>query len=137
MARQGNNPKRRIIDVGSIAKDALEALSARLNYVGSANHKRYPGNYGFQPPSNPRAWKSVCDVRRPLLKAEAEALLSAGVCKGMISAPDSDGIPKYVWSVDEHGVPYEAKIGNGGYHGYPLYPDDDMSEIVSREWARR
>lgn len=137
MARQGNNPKRRIIDVGSVAKDALEALSARLVYVGSANHKRYPGNYGFQPPSNPRPWKSVCDARRPLLKAEAEALLSSGVCKGMISAPDADGVPKYVWSVDDHGVPYEAKIGNGGYHGYPLYPDDDMSEIVSREWARR
>ncbi len=48
-----------------------------------------------------------------------------------------DGMPKYIWSVDEDGVPYEAKVGNGGYHGYPLYPDDEMSAIVLREWSRR
>jgi hypothetical protein len=55
----------------------------------------------------------------------------------MISAPDAEGVPKYIWSVDDEGVPYEAKIGNGGYHGYPLYPDDDMSAVVLREWADR
>lgn len=137
MARQGSNPKRRIVDVGSIAQDALEELSARLVYAGSANHKRHPGDYGFHPPSNPRPWKSVCDARRPLLSAEARTLMADGIRKGMISTPDADGVPKYVWSVDAHGVPYEAKIGNGGYHGYPLYPDDDMSAVVLREWGRR
>lgn len=137
MARQGNSPKRRIIAANSIADGALEALAARLVYVGSANHKRHPGDYGFHPPSNPRPWKSVCDARRPLLLAEAKDLLVAGVLKCMISSPDADGVPKYVWSVDAEGVPYESKIGNGGYHGYPLYPDDDMSAVVLHEWARR
>jgi hypothetical protein len=137
VARQGKNPKRRIIAANSIANGALECLATRLKYVGSANHKRHPGDYGFHPPSNPRPWKSVCDARRPLLLAEAKELLAAGVLKGMISSPDADGVPKYVWSVDAEGVPYESKIGNGGYHGYPLYPDDDMSAIVLREWAHR
>lgn len=137
VARQGNNPKRRIMAANSIADGALEALAAHLVYVGSANHKRHPGDYGFHPPSNPRPWKSVCDARRPLLLAEAKELLVAGVLKGMISSPDTDGVPKYVWSVDAEGVPYESKVGNGGYYGYPLYPDDDMSAVVLREWARR
>ena len=137
LARQGNNPKRRIIAADSISKGALECLAARLKYVGSANHKCRPGDYGFHPPSAPRPWKSVCDARRPLLLTEAKELLAAGVLKGMISSPDADGVPKYVWSVDAEGVPFEAKIGNGGYHGYPLYPDDDMSAVVLREWAHR
>lgn len=117
--------------------EVLNRLSRQLVYVGSANHKRHPGNYGFHPPSNPRPWKSVCDGRRVLLLQDAEALLVDGLRKCMISVPDNDGVPKYVWSVDAYGVPYESKIGNGGYHGYPLYPDDDMSAIVLREWARR
>ncbi len=137
MARQGNNPKRRIMAAIAIADGALEDLAARLVYVGSANHKRQPGDYRFHPPSNPRPWKSVCDARRQLLLAEAKELLTAGVLKGMISQPDADGVPKYVWSVDAQGVPYESKIGNGGYHGYPLYPDDDMSAVVLGEWALR
>jgi len=137
VARQGNNPKRRIIAANSIAEDALEALAARLVYVGSANHKRHPADYNFHPPSNPRPWKSVCDASRKLLRGEAEELLAAGVKKGMISTPDDDGVPKYVWSVDRQGIPYESKIGNGGYHGYPLSPDDDMSAVVLDEWARR
>ena len=137
VARQGNNPKRRIVAANSIADHALGALAAHLVYVGSANHKRHPGDYGFHPPSNPRPWKSVCDAQRPLLLAEARVLLFAGILKGMISSPNPEGVPKYVWSVDAKGVPYESKIGNGGYHGYPLYPDDDMSTVVLREWARR
>lgn len=137
VARQGNNPKRRIIAANSIANGALEALATSLVYVGSANHKRHPGDYGFHPPSNPRPWKSVCDARRQLLLAEAKELLAAGVLKGMISQPDSNGVPKYIWSVDSERVPYESKIGNGGYHGYPLYPDDDMSAVVLREWVSR
>ena len=33
----------------------------RLSYIGSALHKTKPGDYGFQPPVNPRATKSTCD----------------------------------------------------------------------------
>jgi hypothetical protein len=50
--------------------------------------------------------------------------------------PDTTG-PKYIWAVDEAGEVYEAKIGNGGYHGYRLEAADSMRTVVKREWARR
>ena len=137
MARQGNNPKRRIVAAESVPEETRERISKQAIYLGSANHKRSPGNYGFHPPSNPRPWKSICDGRRQLLLQEAEILLRNGIAKGMMSEVAGDGMPKYIWRVDEDGVPYEAKVGNGGYHGYPLYPDDEMSAIVLREWSRR
>lgn len=137
MARQGNNPKRRILAQASVGRDVLVALAQAVVYVGSANHKRSPGDYGFHPPSNPRAWKSLCDADRVVLKDEAELLLRRGVLRGMISALPEGGWPKYIWSVDARDLPYEAKLGNGGYHGYRLEPDDAMSEIVRREWKQR
>lgn len=137
MAREGNNPKRRIAAKGSIPKEALEELSRRATYVGSANHKRYPGDYGFNPPSNPRPWKSMCDAHRIVSKEEAQDLLKQGILKGMVSTFYLEGVPKYIWSVDRNGAVYEAKIGNGGYHGYRLEGDDDMSDIARVHWESR
>lgn len=137
MARTGNNPKRRIAPAGTLSRDALAALAGTLRYAGSGNHKRYAGDYGFDPPSNPRAWKSLCDDQRPLLKDEAAALFANGIARGMISVPGPDGVPKYVWSVDDRGEAYEANQGNGGHHGYRLSADDDMAELVRRAWRER
>ena len=55
----------------------------------------------------------------------------------MFSAFDGDAQPKYVWSVDADGKVYEAKIGLGGYHGYRLAEEDDMSAVVLKEWRKR
>jgi hypothetical protein len=137
MARAGNNPKRRFVENGRYPTAQLNALSQTLVYAGSANHKRFPANYGFQPPSNPRGWKSMCDLHRQVLRQEAQALLNAGIAKGMISEIGVDGMPKYIWCVDAEGNVFEAKTGNGGYHGYQLEADDDMADLVSREWRRR
>ena len=116
---------------------ALDALADALPYSGSGNHKRYAGNYGFDPPSNPRAWKSLCDDKRPLLKDEAESLFKAGVKRGMISMPSANGVPKFVWSVDDFGEVYEANLGSEGHHGYRLSADDDMAKLVLRTWRER
>jgi hypothetical protein len=105
--------------------------------VGSAHHKRKPGDYGFRPPVNPRPWKSICDGRRDILKGEAERLFRGGIMNGMFSNFPDDGLPKFVWGVDDGGEPYEAKIGQGGYHGYRLEEEDEMRNIVLREWKRR
>jgi len=137
LARVGNNPKRRIAALDIVEREGLKELSQRATYVGSANHKRYPGNYGFHPPSNPRPWKSMCDAHRVVNKEEAQDLLEQGILKGMISGVTIDGMPKYVWSVDRSGVAYEAKVGNGGYHGYTLDSDDVMGDLVRAEWGRR
>jgi hypothetical protein len=112
-------------------------LCTRLIYTGSGIHKRHPADYGFQPPCNPRPWKSLCDDLRTVRKAEARELFRQGILKGMVSQLSSDGVPKYVWSVAEDGEVFEAKIDRDGYHGYRLGDDDDMRNLVLNEWKRR
>ncbi len=115
------------------------SLNERLRYVGSANHKLRPGDYGFVPSHNPRPSKSVCDDLRPLLRREANELFRVGIMHGMVSALLESGVPKYVWAVDAKGEVYEAKIGaEADYHGYRLGDDDKaMREYVRREWRGR
>ena len=114
---QSNRPARRLVPMGTYSDDALVTLAKAISYVGSANHKLHPGDYGFIPPVSPRASKSVCDDLRPLLKAEAAKLFRQGVLAEMISpfAPGSN--PKYVWAVDAKGEVYEAKAKPGVSRG--------------------
>ncbi len=111
----------------------------QLTYVGSALHKRKPGDYGFRPPVNPRPWKSICDGKRVVLLAEARDLFRRGILLGMFSDFSEHGVPKYVWSVDDEGEAYEAKISPGTYEykGYRLEEEDAMRELVLKEWAKR
>jgi hypothetical protein len=60
----GSDPKRRIAPPERLDSGGRQALAAKLTYVGSALHKTKPGDYGFQPPVNPRPWKSICDGLR-------------------------------------------------------------------------
>jgi hypothetical protein len=135
--RQGNDPKRRIAPPDRLDLETRKALADKLLYVGSALHKRTPGDYGFHPPVNPRPWKSLCDGRRPILKAEAIQLFRQGIINGMFSDFPDNGSPKFVWSVDEYAEPYEAKIDSSGYHGYHLEDEDDMRALVLKEWRKR
>ncbi len=138
-ARQSNNPKRRIAPRGQLGSAELEALAARLIYVGSALHKTKPGDYGFQPPANPRPWKSVCDGLRVVLLVEARGLFRRGILLGMFSGLQHDEVPKYVWSVDDAGEAYEAKISPNTYNykGYRLEEEDSMRAMVLKEWNTR
>lgn len=71
---------------------------------------------------------------------EAQGLLNAGILKAMISRPREDGLPKYVWSVSADKEVFEAKTdahATGQYHGYPLNADDDMRDVILREWVAR
>lgn len=135
--RQSNNPKRRISAANTHTVEHLTALSEELVYQGTAHHKKHPGNYGFRPPVNPRAWKSTCDSLRPVLKEEAIELFRNGILAGMISENGEQQRPKYIWSVDSHGEAFEAKCGADGYHGYCLEDDDNMRALVLKEWKRR
>ena len=134
--RLGNNPKRRIELASRVSVQEREELAGRLIYVGSAHHKTKPGDYGFRPPVSPRPSKSICDGIRIIPLKEARELFRRGIINGMFSRV-SEGMPKYVWSVGEDGQVYEAKIGNGGYHGYRLEDEDEMRAIVKREWVKR
>jgi hypothetical protein len=135
--RQSNNPKRRISAQNAHTFERLRALGEALVYSGSAHHKRHPGNYGFRPPVNPRPWKSMCDSLREIDLEEAIELFRKGIRAGMISECGADEKPKYVWSVDDHGEAFEAKLGIDGYHGYCLEDEDNMRAFILREWKVR
>lgn len=138
--RQSNRPERRFIDPDAITTAEREALCHRLRYVGAAYHKRSPGDYRFTPPSNPRPTKSLCDDKRVILKEQALQLFRDGVRKSMISALSASGVSKYVWAVDQNGDAYEAKTHPNheiSYHGYRLGEDDNMRDIILREWIKR
>jgi len=138
-ARQSNNPKRRIAQPGAFTAEQQERFLIAARYVGSANHKRRPADYGFQPPANPRPHKSLCDGLRSIPRAEAAKLFVAGVRKGMVSTSMIDGQPKYVWSVDDFGEVYEAKWDRIGYHGYRLDKETerDQCQCVLAAWMER
>jgi hypothetical protein len=111
--RQGEGRKRRIATSDNSTGALRNELAGRLAYVGSPHHKTKPGDYGFQPPVNPRPWKSICDGLRIILLPEARELFRRGILMGMFSDFESEGVPKYVWSVDESGEVYEAKVSPG------------------------
>ena len=115
-------------------------MKARVKYVGSGHHKRYPGDYGLTH-TNPRRTATVCDATRVLKLDEAESLLQQGIEKGMCStALAAEGMPKYIWSVASDGQPYEAKTSASTpwvYHGYPLDGNDAMRSRVLKAWSGR
>lgn len=139
--RQSNRPDRRLSPADNYTAVALAELAKRISYGGSGNHKLRPADYKFDPPSNPRASKSVCDALRPIMKAEATRLFRQGVLCGMVSTFAPGAIPKYVWTVDANGEVYEAKAKPGQettYHGYRLDEDDrEMRDLIRREWKKR
>jgi hypothetical protein len=124
-----------------VAPDVPRSLADRVRYLGSGFHKLHSGDYGFVPPRNPRPSKSPCDQIHPVLREEATALFRRAIERGMVSAFAGNGVPKYVWAVDDGGEVYEAKTKaerENDYHGYRLGEDDDeMRRHVRAEWNRR
>jgi hypothetical protein len=58
----------------------------------------------------------------------------------MVSRFESDGTPKYVWTVDSHGEVYEAKTKppDTAYHGYRIGEDErEMRRYILAEWKKR
>lgn len=137
--RESNNVKRRIASPNAHPEELYVFLLGSCRYGGSAHHKKSVADYGFDRP-NPRPTKSLCDGLRRLAKSEAEALLARGIERRMISDFLLNDLPKYIWSVDDEGEPYEAKIGEDGrsYHGYRLDDNErDMRAMVLAAWRVR
>ena len=138
--RQGNNPKRRIVEQGTFTNGVLTNLARSVRYKGSGLHKKNHSDYELDPPVSSRSNKSLCDGKRPVPFGEATRLFRSGLKHGMVSAFGEGEYPKYVWAVDEGGEAYEAKLGDDGqsYHGYRLGDDDKMMRrYVLDEWKKR
>ena len=135
------NTKRRLLspDEALVRADELRALACRARYGGNPEHKKNPGDFGLVPPFDPRQGKSLCDVAKVFKRSEAEKLLRAGLCQGLVSDRMVGEWPKNVWSVTDDGFAVEAQLENpdlGTYHGYPMPEADPLSQEVIRRWER-
>ena len=138
--RQGNNPKHRVSAKQGIDSAVLDRCAKHAIYTGSPHHKRFPSDYNFHPPANPRPNKSLCDSKIIIKRNEARTLFREGIRRGMISEPMNDGLPKYVWAVKENDSVYEAKREgeSRSYHGYELGGNEvDMKKYIIKEWESR
>ena len=133
--RKSRNDKRRVQE--NCDPDRLGVLEREITYTGSPYHKKNPGDYGLNPPANPRDKKTLCDKIGEVKQADAEKLLKDGVRKGLISQQMRGRYPQNIWSVADDGTPLEAQLENrekGTYHGYPLLDEYDpfREEILKR-----
>ena len=138
--RKNFNPKRAIASITDAkALGELSELGKKVRYGGNAEHKRNPGDFGLNPPMNPRPDKTLCDGAGILERRAALRLLKEGIIRGLISAQKREGLPQNIWAVTDTGIPLEAQLENAGraeYHGYPMPEDDKFREVVLKEWRK-
>jgi hypothetical protein len=137
--RRTGNPKRRLRDAPALPQrqKELEEIAQRAIYAGNPVHKRNPGDFGLTPPSRPRPDKTLCDGAGVFERAVAQALLTEGIRRGLISVQERNGWPQNVWAVTNDGFPLEATLENaetGAYHGYPLLLRDPLCEDLRTRW---
>jgi hypothetical protein len=137
--RRALNPKRRLAGSASGQPERLAALAdlaRRTRYGGNPEHKRHPGDFDLDPPSDPRLGKTLCDDAGIVRKEVALGYLQEGLRRGLVSIQSRGEWPQNVWAVSAEGVALESQLENqmrGVYHGYPM-PDDDplRTEILGR-----
>ncbi len=96
------NAKRRIRRCSSKDAAYLEELLSKVSYGGNPQHKKNPGDFGLNPPCEPRAMKSLCDEVSVFSRAEALRLLRKGIEYGLISERiNENGFPQNIWSTME------------------------------------
>ena len=134
-SRRWFNDKRRIRQFDDPI--ALSGLAARVRYTGNPGHKRNPGDFGLDPPAEPRDDKTLCDAAGIFSKSKAQWLLQEGIKRGLVSVQDRDGFPQNVGAVTNDGYPLEAQPENrtqGHYHDYPLPVNAPFRTRVLESW---
>lgn len=108
----------------------LSALSERLSYVGSPEHK---STRSFAGHPRPRADASICDPKLANSQNQVTQWLRDAVRLGNVSTIWEGDFPRYVWH-ELDGNPYEARLVNreqGQYKGYPLRPEERPGGLVT------
>jgi hypothetical protein len=65
--------------------------------------------------------------------ARTPELLRRGIEAGLIGANENQGDPTLLWTIDDNGWIYEARItspGNALYHAYPVLPGEAIARKV-------
>jgi hypothetical protein len=132
--RSGNNEKRRLREPPPDV-EFLQELADRAHFEGSAKHKLEPHAFGMVPAPSGND-DTFCDGHAgfsPTDMARVPDLLRRGILAGLIGHNDVKGDPTLIWTVDDNGWIYEARITlptQALYHGYPLLPADAFARKV-------
>jgi hypothetical protein len=133
VARSSNNEKRRVCE--PVPTDAwLPALANRATFEGYSKHKLRPRAFGLEPFTGEREDATYCDGHAqfaPADMARAPNLLRRGILAGLVGHNLAQGDPTLVWSIDDNGWIYEARVtipSRAVYHGYPVL----QSEAIAR-----
>jgi hypothetical protein len=117
------------------------AIAEMVNYVGSAEHKRFPN-----PLCNPelRTDASDCDAVDPVISQEPARLtgwLREAIRRGQIDRKTENGLPRKAWGwiAVADGPPrlFEVRLTNAGagqYKGYFIDLEDLQGKLA---WAKR
>ena len=123
---------------------ALAVLAGRVRYAPYAKRKLAPRAFGLEPTAGIPEDTSFCDGHagwQPADGARLPDLMSRGVRAGLVSDQWRLGDPALLWSVDDDGWIFEARLtvaGQALYHGYPMLPRDAMApKVIARyaEWV--
>ena len=77
------SPNRMIAEPGP--SEEAKRLASSLGYGGNPEHKRNPGDFGLNPPSQPRLGKTLCDEAVILTRRGALSLLREGARRNLVS----------------------------------------------------
>lgn len=117
------------------------ALAARVRFGSHPKHKKNPAAYRLPPYRGPDEDATYCDEHanfRPAQMRSAVALLRRGIAAGLFGKSTNQGMPTLLWTVDDNGWIYEARItnpGNAEYHGYPVLPNEAIARKVLTRYA--
>jgi hypothetical protein len=115
-------------------------LSARATYAGSGKHKVNPRAFGLEPAA-PAADDTFCDGHAGFTPEDmtlAPELLRRGVLAGLLGHNEKGGDPTLLWTVDDRGWVFEARITiptQAVYHGYPLLDGDAFARKVIARYS--
>lgn len=137
--RSSDNVKRQL-RTPAPSLEELDALARRASFEGSGKHKFEPRAFKLEP-VKPDADDTFCDAHAsftPADMARIPGLLERGIGAGLIGHRDVKGDPAILWTVDDNGWIYEARITTPTqaiYHGYPLLEGDAFARKVISRYA--
>jgi hypothetical protein len=136
--RSSDNDKRQLRAMPSLKE--RDELSLRATYGGSGKHKVNPRAFSLEPAA-PAADDTFCDGHAgfaPEDMALTPGLLRRGILAGLFGHRDKGEDPTILWTVDDRGWVFEARITiptQANYHGYPLLDGDAFARKVIARYS--
>lgn len=132
--RKSDNNKRRLAP--DVTDEKVATLLKNVTYKGSPKHKRNPTLFNLEPFNGKRGDATLCDEHAQFQKSDMvriPGLITRGIKARLV------GIN--LWTVDDKGWIYEARLTNADqaeYHAYPVRPGEAIAKPVYdrfRAWA--